>query len=57
LTTTLREIAMKIGVSVSTVSRVLNGHSGVSAEVRERVLKLASDLDYTPNAAARTLVL
>jgi DNA-binding LacI/PurR family transcriptional regulator len=36
---------------------VLNGHSGVSAEVRERVLALANELDYTPNAAARTLVL
>jgi DNA-binding LacI/PurR family transcriptional regulator len=48
---------MQTGVSVSTVSRVLNGHSGVSKEVRERVLKLANDLDYTPNAAARTLVL
>jgi LacI family transcriptional regulator len=57
LTTTLREIALKTGVSVSTVSRVLNGHSGVSAEVRERVLALAGELEYTPNAAARTLVL
>jgi len=57
LTTTLREIALRTGVSVSTVSRVLNGHSGVSAEVRERVLALADELDYTPNAAARTLVL
>jgi LacI family transcriptional regulator len=35
----------------------LNGHSGVSADVRERVLKVATELDYTPNAAARTLVL
>ncbi|MGD0273019.1 MAG: LacI family DNA-binding transcriptional regulator [Gaiellaceae bacterium] len=57
MTTTLREIALRTGVSVSTVSRVLNGHSGVSAEVRERVLALADELDYTPNAAARTLVL
>lgn len=57
MTTTLREIALKTGVSVSTVSRVLNGHSGVSPEVRERVLALANELDYTPNAAARTLVL
>ena len=57
MTTTLREIALQTGVSVSTVSRVLNGHSGVSAEVRERVLALANELDYTPNAAARTLVL
>jgi LacI family transcriptional regulator len=57
MATTLREIALKTGVSVSTVSRVLNGRSGVSAEVRERVLALASELEYTPNAAARTLVL
>lgn len=57
MTTTLREIATRTGVSVSTVSRVLNGHSGVSADVRERVLKIATELDYTPNAAARTLVL
>ena len=54
---TLREIATRTGVSVSTVSRVLNGHSGVSSEVRERVLETAGELDYTPNAAARTLVL
>lgn len=57
MTTTLREIALRTGVSVSTVSRVLNGHRGVSAGVRERVLALANELDYTPNAAARTLVL
>lgn len=54
---TLKEIALRTGVSVSTVSRVLNDHSGVSEEVRERVLALATELDYTPNAAARTLVL
>jgi DNA-binding LacI/PurR family transcriptional regulator len=35
----------------------LNGHAGVSADVRERVLALAAELEYTPNAAARTLVL
>jgi LacI family transcriptional regulator len=57
LTTTLKEIALRTGVSVSTVSRVLNDHPGVSPEVRERVLALAQELDYTPNAAARTLVL
>jgi DNA-binding LacI/PurR family transcriptional regulator len=57
LAATLREISKRTGVSVSTVSRVLNDHSGVSADVRERVLKVATELDYTPNAAARTLVL
>ncbi len=54
---TLKEIALRTGVSVSTVSRVLNDHPGVSDDVRERVLALAAELDYTPNAAARTLVL
>jgi LacI family transcriptional regulator len=43
-------------VSVATVSRVFNGYSDVSAETRLRVLAWARKLDYTPNAAARTLV-
>jgi LacI family transcriptional regulator len=44
------------GVSVATVSRVLNDYDDVSATTRERVLKLAEELEYTPTAAARTLV-
>ena len=44
------------GVSVATVSRVLNDYDDVSAATRERVLKLAEELEYTPAAAARTLV-
>ncbi len=43
-------------MSVATVSRVFNGYSDVSAETRLRVLAWARKLDYTPNAAARTLV-
>ncbi len=43
-------------MSVATVSRVFNGYSDVSAETRVRVLAAARKLDYTPNAAARTLV-
>jgi LacI family transcriptional regulator len=45
------------GVSVATVSRVLNDYADVSDETRERVLKHARELDYTPSAAARTLVM
>ena len=45
------------GVSVATVSRVLNGYVDVSEATRERVLKHARELDYTPSAAARTLVM
>src|SRR5918995_737652 len=53
---TIREVAARCGVSVATVSRVLNGYSDVSSETRQRVLAAARKLDYTPNAAARTLV-
>jgi LacI family transcriptional regulator, galactose operon repressor len=53
---TIRELAELSGVSVATVSRVLNDYDDVSAATRERVLKLAHELEYTPTAAARTLV-
>ena len=49
-------MAARSGVSVATVSRVLNGYADVSAETRQRVLTTAKKLDYTPNAAARALV-
>jgi LacI family transcriptional regulator, galactose operon repressor len=54
--TTIRELARLSGVSVGTVSRALNGYTDVSPETRERVIRLARELDYTPAAAARTLV-
>jgi LacI family transcriptional regulator len=44
------------GVSVATVSRALNDYDDVSAATRKRVLKLAEELEYTPTAAARSLV-
>ena len=49
-------MAKRSGVSVATVSRVLNGYSDVSAETMQRVIAVARRLDYTPNAAARALV-
>jgi LacI family transcriptional regulator len=54
--TTIHELATRTGVSVATVSRALNGSPEVNAETRERILALARELDYTPSAAARTLV-
>jgi LacI family transcriptional regulator len=53
---TIREVAERSGVSVATVSRVLNGYKDVSDETRQRVIATARKLDYTPNAAARALV-
>ncbi len=44
------------GVSQGTVSKVLNDAPGVGAETRTRILKLIQDLDYHPNASARSLV-
>lgn len=43
---TLRDIANATGVSVATVSLVLNGRSGISDETRERVLAVAAELGY-----------
>jgi hypothetical protein len=52
----IREVAEQSGVSVATVSRVFNGYTDVSPATRQRVLDTARELDYTPSAAARTLV-
>jgi DNA-binding LacI/PurR family transcriptional regulator len=52
---TIEEIARLADVSRSTVSRVLNNHPNVRPEVREKVLRVVHEHDYTPNAAARSL--
>ncbi len=51
----LKELARKLGLSESTVSKALNGRHDVSAEVRERVRSVAADLGYAPDPAARGL--
>ncbi|TVT18657.1 LacI family transcriptional regulator, partial [Amycolatopsis rhizosphaerae] len=53
--TTSREIAQLCGVSVATVSRVFNQPSTVSRQTRERVERVARELDYRPNESARAL--
>lgn len=52
---TLDDVARLSGVSRATVSRALNGRTGVNADVRERVRRVAESLDYRPNRAARNL--
>jgi len=54
-TVTIKVVAAAANVSVATVSRVLNNHSNVTADVRDRVLRVADKLRYTPHAAARSL--
>lgn len=51
----MRQIAEEAGVSVSTVSRVLNDRPGISKETRARVLAAAQELQFVPNAAAQSL--
>lgn len=48
-------LAKQLGLSVSTVSRALNGYSDVSEQTRARVLQGAADFNYTPNAASLRL--
>ncbi len=51
----MREVAERAGVSIKTVSRVVNGESNVSAKVTRDVREAIQELDYKPNAAARAL--
>lgn len=53
---TIKDVADYCGVSVSTVSRVLNNHPDVREEVRVQVMEAVKTLHYVPNAAARDLV-
>ncbi len=53
---TLRDISRELGLSVTQVSRALNGHDDVSEETRARVQDIAKALKYQPNLTARKLV-
>ncbi|MGP4099155.1 GH1 family beta-glucosidase [Nonomuraea sp. KM90] len=53
---TLETVAARSGVSRATVSRVVNGESSVSPEVRAAVMQAVNELGYVPNLAARSLV-
>ena len=51
----LKDIADRLGLSVTTVSRALSGNGRVKKETCERVLKLAQESNYTVNSLARSL--
>jgi LacI family transcriptional regulator len=53
---TLSDVAQQAGVSIKTVSRVVNNQAEVRAETRARVLEAIAQLGYHPNALARSLV-
>ena len=53
---TIKDIAERCGVSVSTVSRVLNNHPDVSEANRKKVMAVVQETHYVPNNSARDLV-
>lgn len=52
---TIRDIAQACGVSIATVSNVLNGKKNVSEEMRSRVMEKVREMNYTPNSIAKNL--
>lgn len=54
-TATIKDVADRAGVALSSVSRVLNGHPAVSESLRQRVLSAVAELDYQPDYTATSL--
>jgi LacI family transcriptional regulator len=52
---TIRDVARAAGVSVSTVSRVLNGKVDVASDTQDRILSVIDELGYATNLAARSM--
>ncbi len=56
LAATIKDVAIRARVSTASVSRVLNGSGAVTEPTRQRVLRAAQHLRYTPHEAARSLI-
>ena len=52
---TIQGVAKAAGVSVSTVSRVLNGKVDVASDTQARILAVINEMEYTSNLAARSM--
>ena len=53
---TINDVAKQAGVSIATVSRIINGQTGYTAETRKKVVNVIQEMGYIPNAIARGLV-
>ena len=53
---TMKDIAQRANVSIVTVSRALNNKDDINPETKDRILKIARELDYTGNDVARSLI-
>ncbi len=57
MSVTMRQIAAALGVSVTTISKVINNRGDIGPEMRARVLAKIDEVGYRPNAVARSLTL
>ena len=53
---TIKDVAEAAGVSISTVSKVLNGHYSISEKTAQRVRGIMREMNYYPNASKRRWV-
>lgn len=56
MSVSIKDVALKAGVSIASVSRVLSGKPGVGAQTAERIKQVIDELGYRPNLGARGLV-
>ena len=52
---TIRQVAKRLHLSITTVSRALDGYGDVAAKTRQRVIRTAREMGYVPSRAARQL--
>lgn len=52
---TIKDIAKKCGVGVSTVSRAMNNHPDINPKTKELIMKIIEEFNYVPNNSARNL--
>ena len=52
---TIKDVAKRCGMSISTVSKVFNGYPDISEATRRQVMESAREIGYKPNALARAL--
>lgn len=55
LSITINDVARRAGVSITTVSRVINNGPSVKPSTREKVMKIVNDLDFQPDLSARNM--
>ncbi|WAA12048.1 LacI family DNA-binding transcriptional regulator [Fervidibacillus halotolerans] len=52
---TIKDVAKKAGVSIGVVSRAFNDYPDISEKTKQKILKIAKELNYTPNVVAKNL--